>query len=538
MLSWITYAVMVSLLLSGAAFAGECAARMWRAATRWIWGAAIVASLLLPTVISSISIELPNIFASGSAGKPLVLRDAAAVRLAAPQWVVQNAAPLAAALPANLDPLIKRAWVAVSAAMLLALAASALVLHLRKRRWPTMRVAGADVYVTPDAGPAVVGLLRSRIVLPVWLTKVPQAQLALVMAHEKEHLEARDPQLLSVALCLLVLMPWNLPLWWQLRRLRHAIEVDCDARVLRAGHNLLRYGDALIDVGQRQSGHIGAVAAMAESRSFLEQRIRIMLAVPGRYSGAGAVLLGAMALCMVAAAAQLGPPNGGLQGTPARMFADTGEHHQIDLSPSSLLAYEGVFQLEEFQVISITREGRRLWSQLNGQEKIELYAERPDQFFSRDINAQVRFHRDDHGRVDALALTRFGAARPAPRVVGEAAAALAERIARYLARSGPVAGGEAAVRRNADVVNTGKFHPEDLTPAFAAEVQARLAAMFGQGRAVRPAGKVVSIEFLGVNRESGEDMYRVEYENRIYDWYLLVNSDGKVAQGWLRNVPK
>ena len=32
-----------------------------------------------------------------------------------------------------------------------------------------------------------------------------------------------------------VLMPWNLPLWWQWRRLRFAIEVDCDARVLASG---------------------------------------------------------------------------------------------------------------------------------------------------------------------------------------------------------------------------------------------------------------------------------------------------------------
>ncbi|UUZ52386.1 hypothetical protein LP419_22985 [Massilia sp. H-1] len=45
---------------------------------------------------------------------------------------------------------------------------------------------------------------------------------------------ARDPQLLGLALLVLVAMPWNLPMWWQLRRLRHAIEVDCDARVLAA----------------------------------------------------------------------------------------------------------------------------------------------------------------------------------------------------------------------------------------------------------------------------------------------------------------
>ncbi|UUZ46788.1 hypothetical protein LP420_23520 [Massilia sp. B-10] len=68
--------------------------------------------------------------------------------------------------------------------------------------------------------------------LPLWLTQSQAQQQALVMAHESSHMAARDPQLLGLALLVLVAMPWNLPMWWQLRRLRHAIEVDCDARVL------------------------------------------------------------------------------------------------------------------------------------------------------------------------------------------------------------------------------------------------------------------------------------------------------------------
>jgi len=43
----------------------------------------------------------------------------------------------------------------------------------------------------------------------------------------------------------------------QLRRLRCAIEVDCDARVLKAGHDTASYGETLIVVGQRRSLYIG-----------------------------------------------------------------------------------------------------------------------------------------------------------------------------------------------------------------------------------------------------------------------------------------
>ena len=55
MLAWMLYVIMVSLLLSIGAFLAERAARLKRAGTRWIWITAIVASLLLPTVISSVS---------------------------------------------------------------------------------------------------------------------------------------------------------------------------------------------------------------------------------------------------------------------------------------------------------------------------------------------------------------------------------------------------------------------------------------------------------------------------------------------------
>src|SRR4051812_25005479 len=72
-------------------------------------------------------------------------------------------------------------------------------------------------------------------------------------------------------------MPWNVPLWWQLGRLRFAVEIDCDARVLRRGYDVSRYGETLVVVGERQSATIGMVAAMAKPRSLLERRIRNML---------------------------------------------------------------------------------------------------------------------------------------------------------------------------------------------------------------------------------------------------------------------
>ena len=58
MLAWMVYVIAVTLLLGAAAAAAEQAARLRRAPSRWFWMLAIIASLLLPTIIASVSIQL------------------------------------------------------------------------------------------------------------------------------------------------------------------------------------------------------------------------------------------------------------------------------------------------------------------------------------------------------------------------------------------------------------------------------------------------------------------------------------------------
>jgi bla regulator protein BlaR1 len=61
MLTWMLYVVVITLLLSGAALAAEHAARLRRARSRWIWVLTILASLAIPTVIASVSIQIPSL---------------------------------------------------------------------------------------------------------------------------------------------------------------------------------------------------------------------------------------------------------------------------------------------------------------------------------------------------------------------------------------------------------------------------------------------------------------------------------------------
>ncbi len=87
------------------------------------------------------------------------------------------------------------------------------------------------------------GLRAPSIVMPNAVLNQSNATQSIALKHEQSHIAADDPALLLVGLVLVILAPWNFALWWQLRRLRFAIEVDCDARVLDSGVETVAYGE-------------------------------------------------------------------------------------------------------------------------------------------------------------------------------------------------------------------------------------------------------------------------------------------------------
>jgi len=73
-----------------------------------------------------------------------------------------------------------------------------------------------------------------------------------------------------------VLMPWNLGLWWQLRRLRVGLELDCDARVAPRVADRPRYGQLLLQARARQRTYHAALA-FVPSPSVLAERLYALL---------------------------------------------------------------------------------------------------------------------------------------------------------------------------------------------------------------------------------------------------------------------
>jgi bla regulator protein BlaR1 len=199
-------------------------------------------------------------------------------------------------------------WLAATTVLATLYVAAWLRLALQAKRWPRETTDTVSVVVADDVGPAVLGFLRPWIVLPRWLMDAPPTVRSTVVAHELEHIAARDQAWIVTAQLITILLPWNLPLWWFMRRFRAAIEIDCDARVLGRGTDPAQYADVLLAVGQHGPASAYVAVTLIEPVTQLERRIRIMLTKPrsasiGRVSAAATV-----AAALAACATQLDAP--------------------------------------------------------------------------------------------------------------------------------------------------------------------------------------------------------------------------------------
>lgn len=300
-IAWIGYCLLISGLLALAAFASERALGHFRKPVRWAWFAAIAGSVTVPVIAFFAPGLLPG-FGVSSAEPAVGLGDLAVVAAAGELPAAAGGGFDAAAVGAALA----WGWVLLVVAMIGYVGRIYGRLRSEMRTWKPGRVVGSPVMISEERGPAVVGFRRSVVVMPKWIPELEDKLLRLVFLHEREHQRAGDHRLFAAAVTALVLMPWNLFVWWQVSRLRLAIEFDCDRRVLRRGASPRDYADALITVGSRVSGSLLAAAAFAERKPAVERRLRRMTEPV-----AGMRLLrtlGASGLAMVAVLFVLGCP--------------------------------------------------------------------------------------------------------------------------------------------------------------------------------------------------------------------------------------
>jgi beta-lactamase regulating signal transducer with metallopeptidase domain len=304
--SWMAYALVIASLVSVAALIAERIAILRRLPSRWAWVTALLASILLPVLFGARgahSNQQPQ-----AALVSLAKEERPPVYTLPPgAWVGIDTATRSQRV--SLDTWLVVGWSAMSVCALAILAMGWIQLRRRLRSAVAAEVDGVRVTVTQDIGPAVIGIVRPRIVVPRWLLQADAATRASAIAHEQEHMRTQDIRVLGGSLLIALLFPWNLPVWWQLRRLRFAMEVDCDARVLRAGQSLATYSAVLLNVAARLVPLRAAAAGLSESGSWLEKRIRIMHAPLRRRWRLLAALLASCSVAPLVIAANVTAPS-------------------------------------------------------------------------------------------------------------------------------------------------------------------------------------------------------------------------------------
>ena len=310
----ILYVIAVGTCLGIAALLVERALpQSW--ARRWVWCAVIPVSVVLPGYYRA--------HHNWSITAMLNQRAAAA----APDHVLGM--PLSSVLDSawwtrieGYDAIINRLWLSASAVLLAwglvtAWRVARVMRRARRERGDPGRpttVDGVAVIVTDAMGPATVGLWRTRVLVPHWVLALPRIQRRYVLHHEEEHRTAHDARLLFVASLTLILMPWNLALWWQLRRLRLAVEMDCDNRVVAALGDATAYGTLLLTVAQASSRGPRLQPALLGGVGMLEHRLTMLLS-PTPLRHIQRFLLPAMALGLLLVVLSMPHPVLGARGT-------------------------------------------------------------------------------------------------------------------------------------------------------------------------------------------------------------------------------
>jgi TonB family protein len=303
--AWMLAASVFALLAGVAALAAEHVLRARGRAARGVWLFALAAAVTWPVVVpvarafrssatpsTSVIVGPVTIAATTAALEvpPSFLLTLSTVVHDLRASALQGASRVASLVGLSLGDALLILWGAMSVWLFAQLLTAARRVQAITASATPQRVDGEPVLVSASFGPASVGWRAPRIVLPTWVLALDAPLRTLVLEHEREHCRAADPRAVWLAAIGVALVPWNAAVWWIARRLRLAIELDCDARTLASAGKIAgpfpgprdayaTYGKLLLFMAQQHAlggPPLRLASSLASSRSHLHRRITAM----------------------------------------------------------------------------------------------------------------------------------------------------------------------------------------------------------------------------------------------------------------------
>ena len=325
--SWMIYIMLVSATVVIAALIIEGALRATRIATRLVWALAICFPLVVAVVGARFTepaqsrslIQPASGLPGGISARGELVNPAS--RFATPLTMPVS---LSARL-AMLDMPLITLWIAGCLLTFGLFGGAAVRLRRIGSTAEARDIDGVRVSMTADTGPLVVGVLRPQILIPKWVLELDRSEQQLVIAHEREHLRGRDPALLAFSALVVALTPWNPFVWYMLRRLGRAVELDCDQRVLAERPDMRAYTGLLLSVASRNQSTLLPLAGLAASTSSLEERFRSMTTNPTSHRGYRLISAATGVVLLLAATAMMPRPIRGTQSDENALITQSGD---------------------------------------------------------------------------------------------------------------------------------------------------------------------------------------------------------------------
>jgi hypothetical protein len=202
----------------------------------------------------------------------------------------------------------------------------------------------------------------------------------------------------------------------------------------------------------------------------------------------------------------------------------------IEADAQLLDSYVGWYQSAPGRIVTVTRDGERLYARETGRPKFEVKAQGVDAFSGGHDDLAI-FLRDGQAKVTQLLLQDpSSGARLAPRVGIAKAKAIEEDFARRIAEvpdrfkdQAPLPGSKEAILRGIEDLRRGAPNYERMSASLGAKIRRQASELQAIFNAL---GAVESIFFRGVG-PGGYDFYGVKFANGFAEFRLLLGADGK-----------
>jgi hypothetical protein len=201
---------------------------------------------------------------------------------------------------------------------------------------------------------------------------------------------------------------------------------------------------------------------------------------------------------------------------PLAKVAPPAEHTETTVDAKILDRYVGTYKIAPYVLVTMSRDGDHLYTQITGQDKIELFPENERKFFLKVVDAQVTFDVDAQGSATQMTLHQGGRDQVAPKLSeADAKTAMSDIeahnafIAKRFKDQAPFPGGEEIARKELEQLGAGKPDYNRMSPSLAAATRTQLPQMQST---ISGLGELKSVSFKGVG-PGGMDIYEAKFEH-------------------------